>query len=288
MCCADYVDQQVNSCPKLYLSASVGWKGHPNTDSSVYMMYIHAGGWKQDAEMDGEASKGRLLCLQVTIFDKPCVLINLHIPGANKREERVIFMQALKKALARSAGMDLVVGGDFNGVLDEHDIIPRPKTSDKRITEHKQVTELLDSYCATDAWRHVRGLSCPIKGPVPTFTHKYIQTKKGIRIRKRCFYRKKTSSYKGKTSLYNRKPRTVRWTKSRCKWKCHGGSRLDTFALTPEIVDRVVPNSMEHVLGYPGNSAPPRYLQLAPAKCLSQSLTVISPPVADTMSLLTI
>ena len=29
----------------------------------------------------------------------------------------------------------------------------------------------------------------------------------------------------------------------------HGGSRVDTFALTPEVTDLVIPKCMEHLLG---------------------------------------
>ncbi len=172
----------------------------------------NAGGWQQGAETDGYASKGRLLCLPVTMFDTPYVLINLHIPCAGKAADRDVFMQAFKGALGRYTRIDsnfsseLVIGGDFNGVLDEFDILPRSGPNDVRIRHHAKVTNVLDPHQASDTWRHFMGNS-------PTFTHKY-------------------------------------------RTNHHGGSRLDTFALTPKATKLVIPSSMQHLLGYPGDSAP--------------------------------
>ena len=175
-----------------------------------------AAGWEKDAQTDGlpnhPDAQGRLLCLPVTLFDMPHVLVNLHIPCSDEGQARDVFIRALGNAFGRYRGSnslptELVVGGDFNGVLDENDILPKPtseKSPGSRIIQHRKVTALLESHGASDTWRQVHRVA-------PSFTYKYINSN-----------------------------------------KLHGGSRLDTFALTPEAAKRVV--SMEHLLGYPGNS----------------------------------
>ena len=187
------------------------------------VMCAHAAGWEKDAKTDGlpnhGRAQGRLLCLPVTVFDMPHVLVNLHMPSLDKKQARRVFIEALGAALGRYRGKtpecgdslppfpELVVGGDFNGVLDELDILPKPasgKRRDKRITQHKPVTALLESHGAVDIWRQVFQKA-------PSITFKYGSEKKP-----------------------------------------HGGSRLDTFALTRQATKRVV--SMEHLLGYPGDS----------------------------------
>ena len=150
-----------------------------------------------------------MLCLRVTIFDRPHALINIHMPCTNEPQRRKVLRRALTGALARYAsepeGRELVVGGDFNGVLDEHDLIAKPSQGedDPRISQHIKTKKLLEDFGVEDAWRAVMK-------DAPTFTHKYTNSQGH-----------------------------------------HGGSRLDTFALTPQTLERVT--CMEQLLGYPGD-----------------------------------
>ena len=137
------------------------------------MWHTSAGGWESGAQADGRLSvpeaRGRLLCLPVTIFDTPHALINLDIPCTSGTLGRSIYVKALGEALKRYQGRELVVGGGFNGVLDDNDILPRPTGSTSPIacvTQHLPVTALLSSYGATDRWREVMGSQ-------PSFTYKH-------------------------------------------------------------------------------------------------------------------
>ena len=58
----------------------------------------------------------------------------------------------------RYKGRKLVVGGDFNGVLDKYDIIPESSRGKRRIKQHKAVIALFASYGASEVWRRVMGL----------------------------------------------------------------------------------------------------------------------------------
>ena len=97
----------------------------------------------------------------------PYALISIHIPcGGGSIESgpwRGFLDSALKPALARLDGRELVIGGDFSGVLDDSDIIPEPSAGDQRseeqLSQHSEINLLLATHgaAATDTWQDGKG-----------------------------------------------------------------------------------------------------------------------------------
>ena len=138
---------------------------------------------------DSKLTGGRLLCLQVRLFGKPSVLINIHVPNevpthlkgkdTSLKSLQTDIYQRLAERLQcfKETGRQIILAGDFNSAHCA-DILPPPSSrSDARTTAQAALDPVLELFALSDVWREAYPVSS-------TFTYSQEGRRRGARLDK--------------------------------------------------------------------------------------------------------
>jgi exonuclease III len=98
---------------------------------------------------------GRLLIIELKINETTYYLINIYAPSCNNENEKLNFLTKLKKEITPLKDTNLILGGDWNIVLDP-DV---DKKGGNELEKHKHnkyrksLLELIEEFDLNDCWR---------------------------------------------------------------------------------------------------------------------------------------
>jgi exonuclease III len=97
---------------------------------------------------------GRYIILDITCLEETYILVNIYAPTQNNEKDQILLIQTIQNALAPYEGKNIIIGGDFNIVIEpskdkEGGHISPSHTSKYRTT----LKAFIETYELCDIWR---------------------------------------------------------------------------------------------------------------------------------------
>jgi len=150
--------QETHSTPEIELKWNREWGGHiifshgSSRSKGVAILIPKNMDYKiNDTRKDPE---GRYIIVDISCLEDTYILINVYAPTQNSEKDQITFIKTIQDILAIHEGKHIIIGGDFNVVLDPNNDkkggnIDQSHTFNYRTT----LKALVECYELCDIWR---------------------------------------------------------------------------------------------------------------------------------------
>ena len=96
---------------------------------------------------------GRILRVELNINNTLYYIINVYAPSSSNEKEKLNFLEKLKNELNPIMNNNIIIGGDWNVVLDPQIDKKGGSQVDKFLKYREKLKELLEEIDLVDCWR---------------------------------------------------------------------------------------------------------------------------------------